>query len=129
VHKFKKLSIQYEAPPYKTESIELRIEICSGGSEIAQEYYLPVEDFGNYTFQVVNVGNAAIKMRYEAWTSTVTMENRPLKERKLPGGYNTWLGKSCQSIMATKNQQHSSNDNSNYYQLFNRTDNIRHILG
>ncbi|MGB9713364.1 MAG: winged helix-turn-helix domain-containing protein [Candidatus Bathyarchaeales archaeon] len=68
----------YEAPPYKTEIVRPFTMGFSSGSELTHEYHIPVEVFGNYTFQIVNIGNATIRMRYEAWTSTVTMENRPL---------------------------------------------------
>lgn len=69
----------YEAPPYKTETFEPFRMVCSSDINYTLDYYVPVEVFGNYTFQVTNIGNTTIKMCYEAWTSTVTMENRPLK--------------------------------------------------
>lgn len=70
----------YKAPPYETENIEPVTEAALGGYHTVQEYHIPVEAFGNYTFQVFNVGNATIKILFEAWTSTVIMEKRPLKE-------------------------------------------------
>lgn len=75
----KEVTNPFGAPPYKTEIVKPFTEFCSGGYPFTYEYHIPVEVFGNYTFQIVNVGNATIKMLYEAWTSTVTMENRPLK--------------------------------------------------
>lgn len=69
----------YEAPPYKTETVEPFTMAASGGLQITHEYHIPITAFGNYTFRIVNIGNTTIKAWCEVWASTVIMETRPLK--------------------------------------------------
>ncbi|MGB9959127.1 MAG: winged helix-turn-helix domain-containing protein [Candidatus Bathyarchaeales archaeon] len=68
-----------ELPPYATyDVLPSRIE-SSQNSPFGKEYNIPIMVFGNYTFNVANIGNTTIKLRYEIWFSTVIMERKQLK--------------------------------------------------
>lgn len=74
----------YSIPPYKTRLIEPYSLTLGYSLQARDEYIIPIQVFGNYTFRMANIGNGTIKAKYEAWPSTVTLETRLLREEDFP---------------------------------------------
>ncbi|MDH5390441.1 MAG: winged helix-turn-helix domain-containing protein [Candidatus Bathyarchaeota archaeon] len=69
----------YGFPPYETRPSTGTIETVSGGLQMNWVFIVPVNVDGNYTFSVANISNSTINGQITVWTSTVTMETKPLR--------------------------------------------------
>lgn len=83
-----------EAPPYPTVSTtdEYSPDVWSGNIPMSQEFIIPIEVLGNYTFCLANTGNSTVEMKYTIGTPVITLKTEPLQGFTAPNSWPSYTG-------------------------------------